>query len=55
MNPQYRILITDADENDEESLGTVVVGLLQKGGRKRRIEGQSQLTIGYDIYEVAML
>ncbi|CAD5122448.1 DgyrCDS10873 [Dimorphilus gyrociliatus] len=51
-NPQYRVTVTDPDEDDEENLGTIIVGLMQIGRRKLRKEGKDLLTIGYVIYEL---
>lgn len=45
----------DPDEDDEENLGTIIVGLMQIGRRKLRKEGKDLLTIGYVIYEVCKL
>lgn len=46
MNPQYKITLTDSDEDDDE-LCTFVVSLLQKGSRRRKVEeGTGCLTIG---------
>ena len=46
-NPQYWIIITDPD--DEDNLCTVIVLLMQKGGRAMRDEGMGCLTIGIAI------
>ena len=51
-NPQYRINITDPDDDDDENMGTVLVGLMQKDRRKKRKEGADLLTMGYAIYKV---
>ena len=40
----------DADEGDDENLGTVIIALLQKERRKKDSAGL--LTIGYMIYKV---
>jgi len=52
-NPQYRIQITDADDDDEEEIGTIIVGLMQKGRRRLRAEGGGNLTMGYEIFSVS--
>lgn len=51
-NPQYRVTITDADDDDDEEIGTIIVGLMQKGRRKLKEYGEGNLTMGYDIYRV---
>ena len=51
-NPQFRVEVVDPDEDDEEELGTILVGLMQKGRRKKRKEGLDLLTIGYVIYKL---
>ena len=51
-NPQYGFEVTDADEDDEEEVGTVIIGLMQKDMRKALISGKHNLTIGYEIYQV---
>lgn len=52
-NPQYRVTLTDPDE-DEDDLCTILIGLLQKDRRKKRKEGLDMLTIGYVIYKVLL-
>lgn len=54
-NPQYRVMVTDPDEDDEEEVCTVIVGLMQKDRRKLRCQGKANLTIGFDIYDVGIL
>ncbi|KAM7540470.1 hypothetical protein Aperf_G00000041004 [Anoplocephala perfoliata] len=49
-NPQYHVHVEDADDDDEENLGTLIVGLMQKDRRKMRKEGAEMLTIGFMIY-----
>ena len=49
-NPQFRVKVVDPDEDDDENMGTIVIGLMQKNMRKRRKEGISLHTIGYAIY-----
>lgn len=51
-NPQYVVEVTDADEDDNENLGTLIVGLMQKERRKKRKEGVDLLTMGYAVYKV---
>ena len=53
-NPQYQVSITDADDDDEEEIGTIIVGLMQKGRRQLKQYGVGNLTIGYDIYSVGL-
>ena len=50
-NPQYRVTVTDPDD-DEDDLCTILVGCLQKDRRKKRKEGLDMLTIGYVIYKL---
>ena len=50
-NPQYRVTVTDPDD-DGDNLCTVIVGLMQKDRRKKREQGLDMLTIGYSIYKV---
>lgn len=49
-NPQYKVTVEDADDDDDENLGTLIVGLMQKDRRKMRKEGAELLTIGFMIY-----
>lgn len=45
-NPQFRVVLTDSDEDDDEFC-TCLISLMQKGSRKRKaIHGQGALTIG---------
>ena len=43
----------DADDDDDENLGTLIVGLMQKDRRKMRKQGAELLTIGFMIYAVS--
>ena len=52
-NPQYRVNVVDADDDDDDDAGTVLIGLMQKGRRQMRKEGQDLMTIGYVIYRVS--
>lgn len=52
-NPQYVVEVTDADEDDNENLGTLIVGLMQKERRKKRKEGVDLLTMGYAVYKLS--
>ena len=47
--------MTDPDELDDDDTGTIVVALMQKERRKKLVEGQQMLTIGYYIYKVSCL
>ncbi|CAH1397162.1 unnamed protein product [Nezara viridula] len=49
-NPQYNVILTDADEEDEENLCTIIVALMQKNRRSQRKIGAECLTIGFAIY-----
>lgn len=51
-NPQYRVTVIDADENDDDNTGTLIVALLQKERRKKRAEGADLLTMGYTVYQL---
>ncbi|KAH3699504.1 hypothetical protein DPMN_074460 [Dreissena polymorpha] len=51
MNPQYRVVLTDPDD-DEDDLCTILIGLLQEDRRKKRKKGLDMLTIGYVIYKM---
>lgn len=51
-NPQYVIQLNDPDENDNEGLCTVIVGLMQKNRRSRSHEGVECIAIGYAVYKV---
>jgi len=53
INPQYRVQVVDADDDDDE--GTLIISLMQKNRRILRKEGQDLLTVGYVIYKVADL
>ncbi|KAA3678062.1 calpain, invertebrate [Paragonimus westermani] len=52
INPQYRVTVVDPDENDDDNLGTMIVGLMQKNRRCLRKQGEDLLTIGYAVYEL---
>lgn len=54
-NPQYRITLTDVDDDDEENKCTVIVALMQKNRRAQRNMGVKFLTIGFDLYNVRMV
>ncbi|KAF8561011.1 hypothetical protein P879_03251 [Paragonimus westermani] len=54
INPQYRVTVVDPDENDDDNLGTMIVGLMQKNRRCLRKQGEDLLTIGYAVYELAV-
>ncbi len=49
-NPAYRIKVVDRDEDEDDDVCTLVVGLMQCG--RRGLPQQGNLTIGYDIFEV---
>lgn len=52
MNPQYMIKLVDHDENDDDNLCTLIVGLMQKNRRAKRKMGLDSLTIGFAVYRV---
>ncbi|XP_054281756.1 calpain-A isoform X3 [Macrosteles quadrilineatus] len=51
-NPQYRITLTDVDEDDEENKCTIVIGLMQKNRRSQRRLGRDCLTVGFAVYRL---
>jgi len=51
-NPQYRVEVIDPDEDDDDKMGTIIVGLMQKERRKMRELGLELLTMGYAIYKL---
>jgi hypothetical protein len=53
-NPQYRVVLEEVDEGDEEDKCTVIIALMQKNRRQmRRSGGIDLLTIGFAIYHVS--
>ena len=44
--------VTDVDDDDDEDMGTLIVGLMQKNRRMFKQQGSGNLTIGYEIYKV---
>ena len=44
--------VPEQDEDDEDGLGTIVVGLMQKNRRRLRHKGQDNYAIGYSVYQV---
>lgn len=55
INPQYRVHIDAPDEDDEDGLATIIVGLMQKDRRKARQQGGDNHAIGYGIYRVSIV
>lgn len=54
-NPQYRLRLTEEDDDEPESGEkgcTVVVALMQKGRRRESSTGAKLHAIGFAIYEV---
>ncbi|XP_048212778.1 calpain-8 [Perognathus longimembris pacificus] len=55
-NPQFKIHLDEADEDQEEGIAepccTVLLGLMQKNRRRQRRLGQGMLSIGYAVYQV---
>ncbi|XP_059481918.1 calpain-B isoform X3 [Neocloeon triangulifer] len=51
-NPQYIITLEDPDEDDDESMCTVIVALMQKNRRSQRKMGAECLTIGFALYKL---
>jgi len=54
-NPQYHVKVVDADPDDKDGTGSLIIGLMQKDRRKLRREGLNELTIGYAVYKVSGL
>ncbi|XP_054713836.1 LOW QUALITY PROTEIN: calpain-A-like [Uloborus diversus] len=52
MNPQFRIVLEDVDEEDDDDLCTCIIALMQKNRRCRRKMGEECLTIGFAIYQL---
>ncbi|XP_055880800.1 calpain-B-like isoform X2 [Biomphalaria glabrata] len=48
-NPQFRMTLTDVDDDDNDDMCTVIVAVLQKDRRK---EGLDLLQIGFEIYKL---
>lgn len=48
-NPQFRVTVIDADKDDDDNTGSLIIALLQ---RERRSTGAELLTIGYAIYKL---
>ncbi|KAJ8920010.1 hypothetical protein NQ315_006541 [Exocentrus adspersus] len=51
-NPQYRITLTEVDEDDDEGGCTMIVALMQKNRRQIRSTGADLLTVGFAIYHL---
>jgi len=49
------VTVVDADTDDNDDKGTILVGLMQKGRRKMKKEGKDNVSIGYGIYKVRIL
>ncbi|VEL35376.1 unnamed protein product [Protopolystoma xenopodis] len=49
LNPQFHVHVEDPDESDDEHMGTLIIGLMQKDMREQRRE---PYVIGYSIYKV---
>jgi len=52
-NPQYHVMVIDADEDDDDDTGTLFVALLQKERHRKNGERLKLLTIGYTVYKVS--
>ncbi|XP_062244260.1 calpain-9 [Platichthys flesus] len=50
-NPQYKLELEDADDEDDQC--SVVIALMQKNRRKMRKEGLDMETIGFAVYEAS--
>lgn len=53
-NPQYRITLTEVDDDDQDNKCTVIIALMQKNRRSQRKLGLECLTIGFAIYHVSL-
>ncbi|XP_071050221.1 calpain-A-like isoform X2 [Onthophagus taurus] len=51
-NPQYRVTLTEVDDDDEEGKCTLIVALMQKNRRSQRNMGIDVLTVGFAIYHL---
>ena len=51
-NPQYRISVEDPDDDDDENMCTILIGVLQKDRRKKKSEGFDYMTIGFSVYQL---
>lgn len=51
-NPQYRITLTEVDDDDQDNKCTVIVAVMQKNRRSQRKLGLECLTIGFAIYHL---
>ncbi|GFO35633.1 calpain-a-like [Plakobranchus ocellatus] len=51
-NPQYRMTLTDPDDEDDEDTCGIVIALMQKNRRNMKKEGKQNLTIGFSIYKL---
>ncbi|XP_008471786.2 calpain-A isoform X4 [Diaphorina citri] len=51
-NPQFKITLTEVDENDEDGKCTVIIGLMQKNRRAQKKTGAECLTIGFAVYQI---
>ncbi|CAD5113076.1 DgyrCDS2268 [Dimorphilus gyrociliatus] len=52
LNPAYKITLDEADGEDEEGRICLLLGVMQKERRKKRMEGEADLPIGYAIYKM---
>lgn len=55
-NPQYRITLTEVDEDDDDNKCTCIVALMQKNRRQiKTVSGEELLTLGFAIYYVSLI
>lgn len=53
MNPQFTVTLEDPDDDDEVDNCTIILGLIQKGRRKKKaMGGAGNLTIGFVVYQL---
>ena len=48
-----RIKLEDVDDDEDEALCTIVLGLIQKNRRRQKRFGAQNLAIGFAIYKVS--
>lgn len=52
-NPQYRITLTETDDEENDGKCTVIVALMQKNRRSKRRMGLEELSVGFVLYYVS--
>lgn len=54
LNPQYRITITEADDDEEDAKCSLIIALTQKYRRAIKLKGVHVLPIGFVVYSVSL-